>query len=56
MINLYILSAALAWKMLMFKWDNHRCEFPGHLQQTQFLSHFHCILLPRPVNKEKKFY
>lgn len=54
MINLYILFAALACKTLMFRLDNHRCEFPGRLRQTQFLSHFHCILLPRPVNKKKK--
>lgn len=53
MIKLYILFAALAWRTLTFKLDNHRCEFPGHLQQTQFLSHFHCILLPRPVKRKK---
>ena len=29
MLNLYILFAALVWKTLTFKLDNHRCEFPG---------------------------
>lgn len=48
MFSLYILSTALAWKTSTFKWDNHRYEFPDHLPQTQFFSHFHCNLLPGP--------
>lgn len=31
---------------------NHRCEFPGHLQQTQFWA-ISIVTLPRPVNKKK---
>ena len=29
MLNLYILLAALVWKTLTFKSDNHRREFPS---------------------------
>lgn len=46
-------SVALALKTLVFKLGSHRHEFPGHLQQTQFLIHFHYILLPKPANRNK---
>lgn len=47
-------TLALALKMLVFKLGSHRREFPGHLQQTQFLIRFHYILLPKPANRNKK--